>query len=73
MGIIHNHQRVSLPQLCQVCGIHALATSDYNPDLGLAALDLIKAIEQQSGFAFTRPANQANHLYGLICQGLVKS
>jgi hypothetical protein len=72
LGVIHNHQRVYSPQLCQVCGIQALATSDHNPGLGLAALDLIKAIDQQAAFAFTRPANQANHLYGLICQGLVK-
>ncbi|MFN9629039.1 MAG: hypothetical protein ACK59A_02245 [Cyanobacteriota bacterium] len=66
LGVIHNHQSVSLSQLCQVCGIQALATSDHNPGLGLAALDLIKALEQQAGFAFTRPANQGNDPYAYL-------
>jgi hypothetical protein len=47
LGIIHNQQRVSSPQLSQVCGIQALARGDHNPGLGLAACDVIETIEQQ--------------------------
>ena len=73
LGVFYNHQRVSSPQRCQICGVNPLAACDHDPSLTLALFDMIENINQQASFAYARPADQSNHSHCLISQHLAKT